>query len=180
MLDRRLRAQTIWYLPEPCRQSSQPVGCTCRFPRQTDGASTMSCANLPTYATCIFTPSSITVGSSPTPVSLSVNTQQTATSFFRRRPATPGWPVYLPALAVLALPAISRRTRRRLNRLTLLLCLLGIFSGALLLNGCGGSPGSGSPPAQTKRNTPAGTYTIMVVASSGSLSHNDQITLIVQ
>ncbi|NYF49829.1 choice-of-anchor D domain-containing protein [Tunturiibacter gelidoferens] len=144
------------------------------------GVVTMSCANLPTYATCTFTPSSVTVGSSSTPVSLSINTQQTSTSLFRRRPATPGWPAYLPALAVFALPAISRRTRRRLNRLTLLLCLLGIFSGALLLNGCGGSPGSGSPPAQTRRNTPAGTYTITVVASSGSLSHNDQITLIVQ
>ncbi|WP_353072814.1 choice-of-anchor D domain-containing protein [Tunturiibacter gelidiferens] len=144
------------------------------------GVVTMSCANLPTYATCTFTPSSVTVGSSSTPVSLSINTQQTSTSLFRRRPATPGWPAYLPALAVFALPAISRRTRRRLNRLTLLLCLLGIFSGALLLNGCGGSPGSGSPPAQTRRNTPAGTYTITVVASSGSLIHNDQITLIVQ
>ncbi|MBB5340860.1 choice-of-anchor D domain-containing protein [Tunturiibacter gelidoferens] len=144
------------------------------------GVVTMSCANLPTYATCTFTPSSVNVGSSSTPVSLSINTQQTSTSLFRRRPATPGWPAYLPALAVFALPAISRRTRRRLNRLTLLLCLLGIFSDALLLNGCGGSPGSGSPPAQTRRNTPAGTYTITVVASSGSLIHNDQITLIVQ
>jgi hypothetical protein len=144
------------------------------------GVVTMSCANLPMYATCTFTPSSVTVGSSPTPVSLSVNTQQTATSLFRRRPATPGWPAYLPALAILALPAISRGTRRRLGRLTLLLCLLGIVSGALLLNGCAGGPGSGSPPAQTQRNTPAGSYTITVVASSGSLSHNDQITLVVQ
>jgi hypothetical protein len=147
------------------------------------GVVTMSCANLPAYATCTFTPSSVTVGSSPTPVSLSINTQQTVTASFRLRPATPAWPAYLPVLAVLALPAISRRTRRRLSRVTLLLCLLGTFSGALLLNGCGGSSGTSSnpsPPTQTQRKTPAGTYTITVVASSGSLSHNDQITLVVQ
>jgi hypothetical protein len=147
------------------------------------GVVTMSCANLPAYATCTFTPSSVTVGSSPTPVSLSIKTQQTVTTSLGRRPASPGWPAYLPVLAVVALPAISRRTRRRVSRLTLLLCLLGTFSGALLLNGCGGSSGSSSnpsPPAQTLRNTPVGIYTITVVASSGSLSHSDQITLVVQ
>jgi Abnormal spindle-like microcephaly-assoc'd, ASPM-SPD-2-Hydin/Beta-propeller repeat len=149
------------------------------------GVVAMSCANLPAYATCIFTPPSVTVGSNPALVSLSINTQQTVTTSLRRKPATPGWPAYLPALAVIALPAISRRARRRLSRSALLLCLLGTFSGALLLNGCGGSPESGSsskpgPPAQTLRNTPAGTYTITVVASTGSLSHSDQITLVVQ
>jgi len=76
-----------------------------------------------------------------------------------------------------ALPVISRRTRQRLSRAKSVLWLVAIFAGALWLNGCGGSP---NPPAQILQKTPAGNYTIRVVATSGALSHNDQITLVVQ
>jgi hypothetical protein len=142
------------------------------------GVVTMSCTNLPMYATCTLTPASFTVGSTPTPVSLSLNTQQTVTASLRRRPKAPGWPDYLPEVAVLfALPVISRRTRQRLSRAKSVLWLVAIFAGALWLNGCGGSP---NPPAQILQKTPAGNYTIRVVATSGALSHNDQITLVVQ
>ncbi len=149
------------------------------------GVVTMSCGNLPKYATCIFTPASFTLGSSPTQVSLSINTTQTVTTLLRQRPETPGLPAYLPALAVLfGLPVISRRTRQRLRRLSVPLCLLTIFWLVLSLNGCGGDSGSGSSgnptQPQTTQSTPAGTYNIMVVATSGTLSHSSQITLVVQ
>ncbi len=123
--------------------------------------------------------------SSPTQVSLSINTTQTVTTLLRQRPETPGLPAYLPALAVLfGLPVMSRRTRQRLRRLSVPLCRLTIFWPVLSLNGCGGNSGSGSignpPQAQTTQNTPAETYNIMVVATSGTLSHSSQITLVVQ
>jgi hypothetical protein len=150
------------------------------------GVVTMSCANLPMYATCTFTPATFTAGVTPTAVSLSINTQQTATTSLRRRLGTPGWPTYLPELAVLfALPAMSRGIRRRLSNFQSVFWLLAVFAGALWLNGCGGSQGSGSsgsptPPVQALKVTPAGTYTITVVATSGAVSHSNQITLVVQ
>lgn len=49
---------------------------------------------------------------------------------------------------------------------------------AIMLAGCGGGGSAGSPPpAQT--GTPAGTYTLTVAATSGSVTHNMSLTVTV-
>jgi hypothetical protein len=147
------------------------------------GTVTMSCTNLPTYASCIFTPASFTVGSTPTPVTLSISTQQTVQASLRPGSELPGWPTSLVRLAaLLALPMASRRVRRHLRKGHLLLWLIVIFAGTFALNGCGGGSGNANnpnPPA-TMQKTSAGSYTVTVVATSGTLSHSTNVTLVVQ
>jgi hypothetical protein len=53
---------------------------------------------------------------------------------------------------------------------------LGLIAGLILLqSACGGSSSS----TTTTGGTPAGTYTIVITGSSGSASHNQRVTLIV-
>jgi hypothetical protein len=54
--------------------------------------------------------------------------------------------------------------------------LLGLVAGLILLQAACGSSGSGTT---TTGGTPAGTYTVTISASSGSDSHNQRVTLIV-
>jgi hypothetical protein len=53
---------------------------------------------------------------------------------------------------------------------------------ACVLLGCGGSSSNSTtpPPTTSTQTTPAGTYTLQVVASSGSFSQTQKLTLIVQ
>jgi hypothetical protein len=56
-----------------------------------------------------------------------------------------------------------------------------IFAGTFALNGCGGSGNANNPnPPAIMQKTSAGSYTITVVATSGTLSHSTNVTLIVQ
>jgi hypothetical protein len=50
-----------------------------------------------------------------------------------------------------------------------------------LMTGCGGGNSSSTPPSSTaSKGTPAGTYTASITATSGSLSHQVTLTVIVQ
>jgi Abnormal spindle-like microcephaly-assoc'd, ASPM-SPD-2-Hydin len=144
------------------------------------GTVTMSCTNLPAYASCTFTPASFIVGSTPTVVTLNISTQQPVQASLRPGSEVPGWPTALAAL--LALPAASRHVRRRLRKAHLLLWLVVIFAGTFVLNGCSGGSGSTNnpnPPAAIQKTSP-GTYTVTVVATSGTVSHGTNVTLVVQ
>jgi hypothetical protein len=139
------------------------------------GTVTMSCTNLPTYASCTFTPAIFSAGSTPTPVTLSISTQQTVQASHRPRSELPGWPL----AALFALPMASRRVHRHLRKGYLLLWLMLIFAGTFALNGCGGSGNNSNPPATTEK-TSAGSYTLTVVATSGTLSHSTNVIRVVQ
>ena len=147
------------------------------------GTVTMSCGSLPAYASCTFTPSSFAVSATPTPVALSISTQQTVTASIDAAPRAPGWPANLVKCALLlALPMALRRFRRKLKSLHLLLWLIALAAGASSLSGCssGGGGSSNPPPTTTTHTTPSGTYTISVIATSGALSHGTPVTLVVQ
>ncbi|HEU5342199.1 choice-of-anchor D domain-containing protein [Edaphobacter sp.] len=72
---------------------------------------------------------------------------------------------------------LAGRTRRLARLAGLLTLLLALFLPAL---GCGGSGSGGGGGGGGNTGTPAGTYTYTVTATSGTLSHTETVTLIVQ
>ena len=58
----------------------------------------------------------------------------------------------------------------------------GLFLAMVFVSGCGGGGGVGnttSPPSSAA-GTPPGTYTLIVTAVSGSVTHTQQLTLTIQ
>lgn len=132
------------------------------------GQVTFACSGLPANTNCSFSPATINLSGTPAvPTLLSVNTAAGAAVSQQRL----GLSAYGLAFAGLILfwPARHKGTRIW----ALLFCAIGFVT--LGLNGC--SKGSGpAPPAQT----PTGTYSFTVVATSGSVKTQSAYTLVVQ
>jgi hypothetical protein len=150
--------------------------------------STFSCEVLPALSACVFTPTSLPANSPTTPFTLAISTTAAgATTIIG--PANnfvgPSTRVIKPdALALFAMLALmlSPILIPKRNFARLRVAAIGVFGFAGLLlvtsyiSGCGaaGQPGGGNP------GTPAGTYTVTVVATSGSVQRTTTVTLIVQ
>jgi hypothetical protein len=92
----------------------------------------------------------------------------------QRRSAGVFYALWLPIPMIVIFRNLGKKQRKRL----LAILLLGV--GLLMLGamvGCGGgnSGGGGGQPG-----TPAGTYTVNVTATSGTLTHSTSVTLTVQ
>lgn len=138
---------------------------------------TLTCANAPTNGSCSVTPSSVTTGTGPTNVTLTVNTSTTVTTSLRRNRAL--W-----ALACLMpLIVVGVRSGKAGKRAAIAGALLIVLS-ILPMASCGGGGGSSTPPPTppktTTQLTPAGTYTVQVNASSGSMTRTLSVTVVVQ
>jgi hypothetical protein len=144
------------------------------------GSVTFTASGLPSGASASFNPSSVSVGTSTT---MTVTTtargsaQITAPPF---SPTTPTRPLFILALvALLALMTtraakFGRRTARRfvpIAALSMLLISIGYISGC---------SGGGFPKVGTNTGTPAGTYTVTVTGTSGTVQHSTTVTLIIQ
>jgi von Willebrand factor A domain-containing protein 7 len=128
---------------------------------------------------CVFSPASLSPGgTNPVQATLSVSTiAQTAAASARGRHLSRTEDVFasllfLP-LASFFFPA-AWGTRRRRLLIIVVVCLLAAFVG------CGGGSAPMTTPPPTPTGTPAGTYTIVVTASAGSLSHTTNLTLVVK
>ncbi|MDP9338431.1 MAG: SBBP repeat-containing protein, partial [Acidobacteriota bacterium] len=139
---------------------------------------TLACDGLPRGATCTISPNPVTpTGSTATPVTVTINTavRNLAPPTFRLAPpadrpflrTTP----YMALLAALALIIVMAQMRKRPAFATMGFSLLLLCVAA----GCGGGNSTGVPAG-----TQAGTYTITIVATSGSLAHNTTLTLQVE
>ncbi len=152
---------------------------------------TVTCSGAPAHATCNGPGSPVTVapGSS---VNVPITVTTTANAALLSPVANNAPPALwlLPVASVLAwfLGGQQRfaeakrllagvRARARAWKPVFAAPLL-LLAAMVLMTGCGG--GKGSTPAKPATGTPAGTYTLVVTATSGSTSRSTQLTLTVQ
>jgi Beta-propeller repeat/Viral BACON domain len=141
------------------------------------GSVSFACFGAPTAATCSVSPNPMSVsGSEPAPFTVTIAT--TARTTVAGTMAAPGgfpWSGWETSaflgLGVFIL-MIGAPRRRRLAFATLVLCVGG-------LAGCGGGRHS-TTTTPTTQGTPAGTYTVVLTATSGSISHTKNLTLTVR
>lgn len=142
------------------------------------GTLTFSCSGLPSYATCTFSPTSITLtpgAAFPTPVYTDVTFWNDVSGSAAELHAPSigashrdvalasiiGWPVTLLGLTGIF---TLRRKRNRLRMLSLFAAILVVAGSAVTLSGCNG------PGAYVAVLTPAGTYPITVSATNGAVT----------
>ena len=135
----------------------------------------LACTGFPTNSTCAVDPKTFPlgvttfIGTSPQDVKISVNTTPHTSSSLNRPTAMPWY-----GFIVFAGMLLMERPRRRISLVSLVLLPALIF--VAVFASCGG--GQPSPPPSA--GTPAGTYPITLTATSGKLTHNIKLTLIVQ
>lgn len=141
-------------------------------------AVSFSCSGLPTDSTCSFSPSSVTPSANGTATEkVTISTTKRGFIPVRGRPHLPDPPMWFFGFASVALllVLVGRLAPRMPRKLARAFAALILFA----LGGCSGledvhhSSGSGST------GTPAGSYTVTVTASSGTLSHSASFALTV-
>jgi len=146
---------------------------------------TLSVSTLPTDATASFSPSATLIpGATPQTVMLSVTTMPRTESSAIHLPR--GFPPGLQLLCLLSMVfvpawfwlwASGGRIRRLARQLLLAVSLLA--AGGLVACGAVGAGNSTSPQVNPATGTPAGTYQIVVTATSGGVAHSATVTLTV-
>jgi hypothetical protein len=145
---------------------------------------TLSCASPSTAITCSITPNSSTVTGTAA-ATLNINAFITTTVGAITAPANPatrniGGPITLSL--TLACLIFLPRTRKRLTGTFFSLLLLAAASTLIACGGSSSGPITGppTPPKTTTTNAPAGTYTVVVTATSGGITHNTALTFNIQ
>jgi predicted extracellular nuclease len=127
-----------------------------------------SCSGLPAASRCVFSPATLTASGSST-LTVTIDTGALARPSFGNRGLQDG----IMAAGLLALPLLMRRKlRAKLRKATTLMALLLLAGGLAAISGCGGG---GSAAA-----TPAGSSTVTVTATGGTVTHTATFTLTVQ
>jgi hypothetical protein len=156
-----------------------------------------TCSGLPTGAACSFTPSSLVPSNGPVKTTLTISTTARTSSSLNGSPLHRGasatfFAFTLPFFGIVCLGGSTAARdgggRHHWKRMLLLASLCAVL--ALTLVGCGGfsqsatatpppsNPGgSGSPTPAA--GTPAGTYTVVVTAQGGGLTHTANVSLVV-
>jgi hypothetical protein len=132
---------------------------------------TLACSGLPALTTCTFNPTSVTPGNNNATTTLTVATTGPSASITDLRKLWLATWLGVGGLVLFAAASRARR-RRRVMRVCLAILVFGVLS--LTLLNCGGRNTEVTPGG-----TPAGTYTITVVATSGGVSHPTSFQLTV-
>jgi hypothetical protein len=148
-----------------------------------NGQVSFACSGLPVYSTCSFSPATVTPsGSAAVSTTLMLATNVATTSirgpYQRGRPPVGGETSL--GLVLLGLSGLVSQ-RRKWNsvswRTLLSVLLLAVMAAVVVACGGGGSSGGGTTTSTT---TPAGTSTVTVTATAGSLSKTASLTFTVQ
>ena len=150
-----------------------PVGGT--FPN----AVKLSCSGVPSNTTCSLSASSVTPGSNPAAVTLTITTTGTSAEArpLRLSRNQPLYAVWLQFQGLGLFGLMLAGSKRRTKKLPVLIALVLLVGAMLFMSACAG--GTGIAP-RTQPGTPPGTYTITVSGTSGALQHSLPLTLIVQ
>ncbi len=135
----------------------------------------LSVIGLPSGASGVFNPTSVTGGAGVTPIVLTVNAPPLTGSL--RRPANPASPSSrhrAPAFLALLLLPTGFLLRRRRAVIRLLLIFVGLAAASTSLTGCLQDQATGY-----YGNDPQ-TYTVTVTGTSGTLTHSVKVTLTVE
>ncbi len=141
-----------------------------------------SASGLPSGASAAFTPSSLVAGSSSTSVALSIKTTPHSSASLVKfprgvRPHAPSMYGSVLVFVVMCFTLWSLRGRSRPHVPQLLfVVMIAVVTG---LAACGISGGSSNAQTNPATGTPAGTYTIMVKATSGNANVSTTLTLTV-
>ena len=149
---------------------------------------TFACLNLPANSACAFNPPSLPADSGNTPFGLAISTTARPTTaasvgsgggFGLPLGVLPGVVLALLAMIAMSLASFSKREPRfapsRVATFGLLVLMVGHIAGC-------GAVGTGFPAGSGGgvQGTPAGTYTVTVVATSGTLQRTTTVSLTVQ
>ena len=141
------------------------------------GTAKLSCSGAPQYATCSVSPETVTVTSGTTSnFVVTVTTGQTVSSASSIRSVSVAALVFAPLFGI-GLLLCRRRTSLASMSLCMVLAVLSFYS-----SGCGSGHSGGSTPTNpvSPGRTPAGTYTLTITATSGTVVSTETLTLIVQ
>jgi hypothetical protein len=131
------------------------------------GPVTFSVTGLPSSATYTITPTSVAANGGPQTVTVTI---QTAAATVRNSMPTRGGPIALAMfLPLLALGALRRRKRW----LSVLVLVLGVFASSAVV-GCGTNSGNGFFGQSPQ------TYPVVITATSGTVQHTINVSLVVQ
>lgn len=156
------------------------------FPKSTSSGETVSfsCSNLPTASNCAFSPSTVTLGTTPVTTTLTISTTAPASTFWWPQEKLPYYFMLVLWTGILLLvlnfffkAKLHSRPIRHWATTATLACLL------LLLVACGGG-GSTTPPIPPPiLGTPLGTHTLTVMGSVSlggtTLTHDTVFRLVV-
>jgi hypothetical protein len=142
------------------------------------GTITLACSGIPAGASCQFSPSSIKATATLTTTSSTITVTTTAAA--AKLSASPQ-PIYfahwMPELGLFFSMVLLGAPKGRPERgmfLCLLLCVL------VSVPGCGGGSSNSTPPPPPAISTPAGSYNLVVTATSGSAASSTGFALVVQ
>ncbi len=139
------------------------------------GTINFACSGLPSLASCSFSPASVSNISSSQAVTMTVTTTAAGANASAGGSTILMMWLVLPGMALM-IPSKDKRGRRA-KVLVMLMLAVGIAT-VLAMAACGGGGGSSAPPPSP--GTPKGSYTVTISATSGSVTHSTNVTLVVQ
>jgi hypothetical protein len=139
------------------------------------GAVGLTCSGTPQYANCTISPStlSLTSGSSGT-FTVTVTTSSTQAAISRQKST-----IALAGFGLFSVLCFSWMMRGRRKLFSWCIIFLGTAMIAFVVGGCGGGAGGGGTTSPITYKTPAGTYTLVITATSGNASATQNLTLVV-
>jgi hypothetical protein len=134
---------------------------------------TLTLSGLPPVATGTITTNVLPAGSSLTNVTLTIQLPQVTASLDKKQHSNRKLPPVLWGILLLPFAGGMRRMGKRLGRtMSVLLLILAGLASMAALSSCGSSNGFFGQAQQT--------YTVTVIATSGSLSHSTNLSLTVE